>query len=139
MSEQKPSLEVIFTSGRTIEQGVTLVGIKISEKARIATGVCYLDPKDMEKLDVKENDNVKISTSEGEITVSARLSKDAPHEGIIFMPLGMYANWITPPGSAGIGVPQYKGVNAKITPTKEKILEVEELVQILEKQAKKIS
>ncbi len=139
MSERNPSLEVIFTSGRTVEQGITLVGIKISEEARVATGVCYLDPKDIERLDVKENDNVKISTSEGEIVVSARLSKDAPHEGIIFMPLGMYANWITPPGSAGIGVPQYKGVKATITPTKEKILEVEELLQILEKQAHKIS
>ena len=139
MSEQNPSLEVIFTSGRTVEQGVTLVGIKISEEARVATGVCYLDPKDMERLDVKENANVKISTSEGEIVVSARLSKDAPHEGIIFMPLGMYANWITPPGSEGIGVPQYKGVKAIIAPTKEKILEVEDLLQILEKQTKKIS
>ncbi|MHA1154642.1 MAG: molybdopterin dinucleotide binding domain-containing protein [Candidatus Heimdallarchaeota archaeon] len=137
MSEQNPSLEVIFTSGRTVEQGITLVGIKISEEARVATGVCYLDPKDMEKLDVKENANVKISTSEGEIVVSARFSKDAPHEGIIFMPLGMYANWITPPGSEGIGVPQYKGVKAIIAPTKEKILEVEDLLQILLKQTSK--
>lgn len=139
MSEQNPSLEVILTSGRTVEQGVTLVGIKISEKARVATGVCYLDPRDIESLDITENDNVKISTSEGEIVVSARRSNDAPHEGIIFMPLGMYANWITPPGSAGIGVPQYKGIKATITPTEEKILEVEELLQILEKQAQKIS
>ena len=134
MSEQQPpSLEVIFTSGRTIEQGVSLVGIKISEQARIATGVCYLDPRDMDKLQIQENDNVKITTSEGEIVVSGRLSKDAPHEGIIFMPLGIYANWITPPGKAGIGVPQYKGVKATITPTTERILEIEELLQILEK------
>ena len=133
MTEQNPSLEVIFTSGRTIEQGVTLVGIKISEQARVATGVCYLDPRDMEKLELNENDNVKITTQEGDIVVSARVSKDAPHEGIIFMPLGIYANWITPPGSAGIGVPQYKGVKATITPTSEKIPEVEELLQILEK------
>ena len=133
MSEQNPSLEVIFTSGRTIEQGVTLVGIKISKRARVATGVCYLDPRDMKKLQLNENDNVKICTQEGEIVVSARASKDAPHEGIIFMPLGIYANWITPPGSAGIGVPQYKGVKATITPTTERILEVEELLQILEK------
>lgn len=140
MSEQNPSLKVIFTSGRTVEQGVTLVGIKISERARVATGVCYLDPEDMEILDVKENDTVKISTSEGEIVVSARLSKDAPHKGIIFMPLGIYANWITPPGSEGIGVPQYKSVKATITPTKEKIPEVEELLQILKKeQVRKIS
>ena len=131
MIEQQKSLEVIFTSGRTIEQGVTLVGIKISEEAKHATAVCYMDARDMDKLDLKENDNVKITTSEGEIIVNARLSKDAPHEGIIFMPLGIYANWITPPGSAGIGVPHYKGLKAIITPTEEEIPSVEKLLEKL--------
>ena len=131
MSEQQKSLEVIFTSGRTIEQGVTLVGIKISEEAKYATAVCFMDPQDMDKLDLKENDTVKITTSEGEIVVSARLSKDAPHKGIIFMPLGIYANWITPPGSAGIGVPHYKGLKAIIKPTKEEIPSVEKLLEKL--------
>ncbi|HUU79202.1 MAG TPA: molybdopterin dinucleotide binding domain-containing protein [candidate division Zixibacteria bacterium] len=133
MEEINHSLEVFLTSGRTIEQGITLVGIKISEEAKKATAVCYLDPNDMEKLDLIENSNIKIKTSEGEIVVSARFSKDAPHEGIVFMPLGIYANWITPPGSAGIGVPQYKGIKAIISPTKEKISSVEELINKLTK------
>ena len=128
MAGKIPPLEVILTSGRTIEQGVTLVGSKISERAKEATAVVYLDPEDMARLAVQENDCVKITTSEGEIVVYARLSKDAPHPGIIFMPLGIYANWIIPPGSAGIGVPQYKGVKATIEPTKEGILEVDELL-----------
>lgn len=132
MLNEQLSLEVIFTSGRTIEQGITLVGIKVSEKATKATAVCYMDPNDMEKLDLLENDHVKITTSEGEIVVYARASKDAPHVGIIFMPLGIYANWITPPGSDGIGVPQYKGVKATITKTKESILSVDELLKKLE-------
>lgn len=131
MSKEIPSLEVILTSGRTIEQGVTLVGIKISERATNATAVCYMDPRDMEKLELEENSRVKISTSEGEIVVFARLSKDAPHEGIIFMPLGIYANWITPIGTAGIGVPHYKGIKAIIAPTPEKVPSVEELLKRL--------
>jgi formylmethanofuran dehydrogenase subunit D len=85
----------------------------------------------MSELNLNENDHVKIYTSEGDIVVYARVSKDAPHKGIIFMPLGIYANWITPPGKAGIGVPKYKGIEAKIQPTNEKVPEVEELLQKL--------
>lgn len=131
MANNQTSLDVILTSGRTIEQGKTLVGTKISEAARQFTGVCYLDPEDMETLHLQENDRVKIFTAEGEIVVFARLSKDSPHKGIVFMPLGIYANWVTPPGSAGIGVPKYKGMDAKIQPTNEKVPEVEELLQKL--------
>lgn len=131
MVNKQPPLDIILTSGRTIEQGRTLVGIKVSGEAKKFTGVCYLDPEDMEILNLQENDRVKIITAEGEIVVYARVSKDAPHKGIAFMPLGIYANWVTPPGSAGIGVPKYKGIQATIQPTNEEVPEVEELIQRL--------
>jgi formylmethanofuran dehydrogenase subunit D len=133
MSEKTTSLKVLLTSGRTIEQGKTLVGTKISTAAKEHTAVCFMDQRDMDKLALVENDSVRIVTSEGEIVVKARLSKDAPHQGIIFMPLGIYANWVTPPGEAGIGVPKYKGIDAVIQPTDAKVPEVEELLQILMK------
>ena len=131
MSEPITSLEVILTTGRTIEQGITLAGMKISKDARDATAVCFMDPNDMSKLKISDNQNVRIKTSEGSIVVKAMTSKDAPHEGIIFMPLGIYANWITPPGKAGIGVPLFKGIEATISKTRKSILEVEDLIQQL--------
>ncbi|MBD3189228.1 MAG: tRNA CCA-pyrophosphorylase [Candidatus Heimdallarchaeota archaeon] len=131
-----PPQEFILTSGRTIEQGVTLVGIKLSQKAKQATAVAFLDPRDMTKLTLQENSRIKITTSEGEIVVFARESKDAPHEGIVFMPLGIYANWVLPPGSSGIGVPLYKGVKALIEPTEESVKEIDDLLQELMTQSK---
>ncbi|HUT81545.1 MAG TPA: molybdopterin dinucleotide binding domain-containing protein [Candidatus Bathyarchaeia archaeon] len=130
MSEVQ-SLKIILTSGRTIEQGVSLVGTKITKLAKDATAVCFLDPNDMEKLHLSEDQNIEIQTSEGSIVVRAKLSKDAPHEGIAFIPLGIYANWVTPPGDAGIGVPKYKGIDAIISPTTKKVLEVNDLLNIL--------
>lgn len=128
MSEPIDVLEVILTTGRTIEQGITLSGIKISEEAREATGVCFMDPHDMDKLRIVANQNVEVKTSVGKIVVQARESKDAPHKGIIFIPLGIYANWIIPPGKAGIGVPRFKGVKATIKKTKKSVLEVDDLI-----------
>ena len=138
MSEPITSLEVILTSGRTIEQGITLAGMKISKEARDATAVCFMDPKDMSKLNISDNQNIRIKTSEGSIVVKARTSEDTPHEGIAFMPLGIYANWITPPGKAGIGVPLYKGIKATISRTRKSVLEVEDLLQkLMTKEEKK--
>ncbi|MGC9780594.1 MAG: tRNA CCA-pyrophosphorylase [Candidatus Heimdallarchaeota archaeon] len=131
MSKPPTSLEVILTSGRTIEQGITLAGMKISKDARKAIAICFMDPRDMSKIRLSDNQNVRIKTSEGAIVVKAMTSKDAPHEGVIFMPLGIYANWITPPGKAGIGVPLFKGIKAVISRTNKSILEVEELLQEL--------
>ncbi len=131
MSEPPTSLEVILTSGRTIEQGITLAGMKISKDAREATAICFMDPRDMSKLRLSDNQNVRIKTSEGAIVVKAMTSKDAPHKGVIFMPLGIYANWVTPLGNAGIGVPHFKGIKAVISRTNKSVLEVEELLQEL--------
>jgi len=138
MSEPINELEVILTSGRTIEQGITLAGLKISDEAKKSTGVCFMDPKDMDKLKLIENQNVEIKTTEGMIIVQARASKDAPHEGIIFMPLGIYANWVIPPGKAGIGVPRFKGVKATIKKTRKAVPEIEELLDQLLEVKKKV-
>ncbi|MBN1329556.1 MAG: hypothetical protein JXA54_08795 [Candidatus Heimdallarchaeota archaeon] len=131
------SMKIILTSGRTIEQGVSLVGTKTAKLAKEATAICFLDPNDMDKLNLSENQNIEIQTSEGSIVVRAKLSKDAPHEGIAFMPLGIYANWITPPGNAGIGVPKYKGIDAIISSTAKNVLEVNDLLDILMEQKEK--
>ena len=47
MSEPITYLEVLLTTGRTIEQGITLAGMKISKEARDATAICFMDPNDM--------------------------------------------------------------------------------------------
>ncbi|NHJ38987.1 MAG: protein fwdD [Asgard group archaeon] len=133
MIREVNTLDVILTTGRTIEQGISLMGTKVTKIAKEATAICFMDPSDMEKLGIEEFDKVKILTSEGSIVVQAKISNEAPHKGIIFMPLGMYANWITPPGDAGIGVPKFKGIKAKITTTNEEIPEINELIDELQK------
>jgi len=133
---RKKRLKVTLTTGRTIEQGTSLVGTKLTAKARKATGICFMDPEDMALLEITESQHVKITTSEGTIVVVAKKSNEAPHPGIVFMPLGIYANWVLPPGDAGVGVPLYKGVEATIVPTTEKVPEVETLVKRLMQQRK---
>lgn len=134
MPKPVKSLEVILTTGRTIKQGITLAGKKLSEDAQKATAIGYLDPQDMFALSLKDQDRIKIKTSEGEMIIAVEESPNAPHPGIIFIPLGIYANWLTKPGEAGIGVPKYKGLKAVIRPTKEEIPTIKDLLDRIEKQ-----
>lgn len=44
-----------------------------------------MDPRDMGKLGVKNWDTVLVKTEWGEVVVNAAVSRDAPHEGTVFL------------------------------------------------------
>jgi len=56
-------LKVTLLTGRTIDQGRSKEGGKISPFYQESVAVCYMDPKDMAVLGVKENQNVKVSNA----------------------------------------------------------------------------
>ncbi len=111
MSEK---LNVILITGRTISQGTTRDGKKTQNEYVESAAICELDPEDMEKLRVKENDTVRIETSYGAVTVRVVISTQTPHSGIIFIPMGPWANEIIGPNTDGIGMPSFKSISAEI-------------------------
>jgi formylmethanofuran dehydrogenase subunit D len=50
-------------------------------------------------------------------------------EGIAFMPMGPWANALVSGDTHGAGMPSYKGIDAEIEKTGEKVLHVKELMQ----------
>jgi formylmethanofuran dehydrogenase subunit D len=48
----------------------------------------------MERIGVEEGETIKVSSRSGEVFVKATKSKQYPHEGTVFMPLGPWANAI---------------------------------------------
>lgn len=126
----KPKLKVTLLTGRTIEQGVGKEHGKSSKEYWESVSVCYLDPKDMEKLGIKDGTNVLVSTDYGSVVVKALKSKRAPHEGEIFIPYGPWANAVVAPETNGIGMPSFKGIPATIEPAPEqKVLDLAELLK----------
>ncbi len=125
-------LEVTLITGRTVAQGEAMETGKTLEKFSKACATVELDPEDMLKLGVKEGDTVKVETSAGSVVVKAVKSKDAPHEGIAFMPMGPWANVVVGSGTDGTGMPPFKGIGAKVVPAPdEKVLDAQELVEAL--------
>jgi formylmethanofuran dehydrogenase subunit D len=128
--EEKPRLQVVLITGRTIDQGVGKERGKASEVYRDNVSICHIDPSDLKKLGIKEKGNVLVSTIYGSVVVKAVRSPRAPHPGMIFMPYGPWANAVINPDTHGIGMPSLKGIPAEIQSAQEKpLLSLQELLK----------
>jgi len=128
--ERTPKLTVTLLTGRTIEQGVGKEHGKASKDYMESVSVCYLDPEDLKKLGIKERTTIQVSTDYGSIVLKALKSLRGPHQGVIFVPYGPWANAIVNPETNSIGMPSLKGIPAVIEPAPNKsVLHLEELLK----------
>lgn len=119
-------MSVNLISGRTAVQGQNLDS-KLSEKYFNEAAACNMNGSDMEKLGVTPDDNVKVTTKYGEVVVKAKKDDGNP-EGLIFIPMGPWANALVSGDTHGAGMPSFKGVDAEVEKTGEAVLSVKELM-----------
>ena len=97
-----------------------------------AAAICAFDTDDFKKLDTLVGTPVKIITDHGEVIVYSTLSEEGPHPGIIFIPMGPWANQVVNPDSQSCGTPTYKGMKAKVEVVKSgKVLDALDLIKTL--------
>ncbi|MFX1486771.1 MAG: molybdopterin dinucleotide binding domain-containing protein [Promethearchaeota archaeon] len=113
MKDRNQTLEVVVITGRTIDQGRAIEGKKISEDLLSIAAICELCQEDMDKLNVKEGETVKLMTDYGENIFIAKPSKSLD-SGIVFIPMGLWANRIISPNTGNIGMPSFKGVRGTL-------------------------
>jgi formylmethanofuran dehydrogenase subunit D len=124
------TLEVTLITGRSIAQGEAMETGKKNEAYTNSVAVCELDHRDMKKLGVREGETVRVATESGEVLVKAVRSTQEPHPGIVFIPLGPWANAVVNPDTTSTGMPSYKGMKATINPARDKkVLSAIELVR----------
>jgi formylmethanofuran dehydrogenase subunit D len=105
---------LILLTGRTINQGVALEGGKTTKENVRAAAICAFDKEDFKKLDCLVGTPVKIISDYGEVVVYSTISEEGPHPGIIFIPLGPWANQVVNPDSQSTGTPTFKGIRTKV-------------------------
>jgi len=123
----KMGTKVNLISGRTIVQGQNLDN-KLSEAYFNEVATCELNESDMEKLGVAADGHVKVKTNYGEVVVKAKEKAGTP-EGVIFIPMGPWANALVSGDTHGAGMPSFKGIDAEIEPTEEEVLQVKALMK----------
>ncbi|MFW6117066.1 MAG: molybdopterin dinucleotide binding domain-containing protein [Thermoproteota archaeon] len=128
--EQKSGLKTILVTGRTIEQGVGKEIGKNSQEYYDSVSICFVDPEDLERMGIKDKENITVSTDFGSVVLKAVESLRGPHPGLIFIPYGPWANVVVDPDTSGIGMPSLKGIPAYVEPAPDKpVLELGELIK----------
>jgi formylmethanofuran dehydrogenase subunit D len=112
-------LMVTLISGRTSNQGVGLEEGKTSEKYIQSVQYVEINPKDAEKLNIKEGDTVKLATNVGEVIVNWK-PDERLDQGLVFFPYGIWANQLYNSFTYGTGMPSFKGIKAKLSLSKSK-------------------
>jgi formylmethanofuran dehydrogenase subunit D len=118
-------LKAIMISGRTLAQGAGCE-CKMNPDFYKVVSVCSLSEKDYKSLGLADGKNVLVRNEFGEAVFSARIDAGLP-PGVIFIPMGPWANVLVGPDTGGCGTPQYKGVAVDVEPTDSPVLEVREL------------
>lgn len=134
-AKKRDKLELMLNTGSDIYQGACKKrGSTLKDEYRHVSGVAYMDPKDMSKLGVQNWENVLVTTDWGAVVVFAAHSRDAPHEGTIFIPKGPWANVIVSPETYCCSDPTYKGVECTIEKTdKEPLLMADLMKEVYQK------
>jgi formylmethanofuran dehydrogenase subunit D len=119
-------LNATFISGRTVNQGANLEN-KTSQAYFDAAGYCEMNSTDAGKIGVEPGKNVKVSTDFGSVVVPMRICEGNP-DGLIFIPMGPWANAVVDPDTAGCGMPGFKGIKAEVEATKDSAPTMPELM-----------
>jgi len=127
-------LEVMLNTGSDIYQGACKKrGSTLNDEYRKVSGIAYMDPKDMAKLGVGNWDSLKVVSDWGEVIVYAAHSRDAPHEGTIFIPKGPWANVVVSPETYCCCDPTYKGIMCTVEKSDEEVLLMADLMRAVYK------
>jgi formylmethanofuran dehydrogenase subunit D len=121
-----PAKEMILITVRTVKQGES-IDRKGSEDYYNSISSCEIDAEDFPELGIRDNDNIQISHNGKGIVVHARKSKNSPHRGMIFLPLGPLANYLIPAETMD-GMPSFKGIKVKVKPVSLKPTTIEEVI-----------
>lgn len=123
-------LDITVVTGRTTEQG-TLVEDKLTPEYFESVSYGELNEKDFNSLELAEGDRIRIKTEFGEVVLFARKNiideTDIP-QGMVFIPMGPYANQVISPRTDGTGTPLYKGVKGTAEKTEENVLTLQDIL-----------
>ncbi|MFB3765273.1 MAG: molybdopterin dinucleotide binding domain-containing protein [Methanotrichaceae archaeon] len=118
-------MKAVMISGRTLAQGASCE-CKDSEEFFKAVSTCSLSEKDYSSLGLTDKKNVLIKNRFGQVVLSGRPDAGLP-SGMVFIPMGPWANAVVGPDTGGCGTPLYKGVEVDVEATDMPVLTEREL------------
>jgi len=116
-------------SGRTLAQGANCES-KMSDEFFASASVCSVSEADFKSMELSEGGNISISSAHGRAVLSYHVDPGLP-PGMVFIPMGPWANLLVGPDTGGCGTPQFKGVEVNVQPTGDTVLQIRDLFRDL--------
>jgi formylmethanofuran dehydrogenase subunit D len=99
----------LLIPGRTSEQGTTLNEGKYTDGYLVEIGTLQVAPQDMQRLNLKTGDIVRLRSDFGEVTVPIKASKgDELPPGLLFISYGDKSSRLMGGETHGSGMPDSK-------------------------------
>jgi formylmethanofuran dehydrogenase subunit D len=122
-------MNFILNTGRTIWQGQAIEAGKDLEMYVNAAAICQMNQEQMEVLGVKVGNNIKVTSEFGDVIVKVVRAKEELPEGMIYIPMGPWANRVIRPNTDSTATPSFKNVPVDIIPTEELVLDMPTLMK----------
>lgn len=123
-------MRVILNTGRTVWQGQAIESGKDLQMFINAAAICHINQDMMDKLGIKDGDNVKIVSEYGDVIVKAVNTNEELPDGMVYVPMGPWANRVIRPNTDSTATPSFKNVPVDITPTEEPVLDMPTLMKV---------
>jgi len=89
--------------------------------------ICFINPKDFEKLNLVSSLHLKISNKEKHVIVKVEKDDDVP-EGMVLMPVSIWSNRLSVVQNGEL---LYKNIVVDVEATREPIMKFKEIIQEL--------
>jgi len=121
-------MEFILNSVRRIDNDQAkehAFGTEKSLEERLA--ICFINPKDFERLNLVSSLHLKISNKEKHVIVKVEKDDDIP-DGMVLMPVSIWSNRLTTVQNNEL---LYKNIIVNMEATREPIMKFKEIIQEL--------
>ncbi len=121
-------MEFILNSIRRIDNDQVkehAFGTEQSLEEKLA--ICFINPKDFEKLNLVSSLHLKISNKERQVIVKVKKDDDVP-EGMVLMPVSIWSNRLSVVQNGEL---LYKNIVVDVEATREPIMKFKEIIQEL--------
>ncbi len=126
-------MKFILNTGRTVWQGQAIESGKDLQMYVDAAAICYMNKEQMEDLGVKPGDNIKVVSDYGDVIVKVVSTVETLPEGMLYIPMGPWANRVIRAITDCTATPSFKNVPVDVTPTEEAVLDMPTLMKVYKK------
>jgi len=126
-------MNVILNTGRTVWQGQAIESGKDLKMYVDAAAICHMNREMMDTMGLKEGDNIQVVSNFGDVVVKVVNTKETLPEGMIFIPMGPWANRVIDPDTDSTATPRFKNIPVEIDSTDEEVLDMPTLLKVYRK------